>query len=217
VDGVFEHDEEGFSDILPAMSSALIQCPPKPVAERVFPLSVDQYHAMIDAGVLTEDDPVELIEGILVYKMPRKPRHSFVISKLVKAFRGLLPQGYFIRVQDPVTLKTGEPEPDLVVVRGTEDDFESKHPGPDDSALIIEVSDATLRIDRGMKLRSYAKAVIQHYWIVDLAHRCVEVCSRPNTRLSQYTERRVLSGQDALPVILNGRKVAEITVSSVLR
>lgn len=216
-DSVLEHDDTPFSDILGTMSSAVLQSPPKPVAERVFRLSVKQYHAMIEAGVLTEDDPVELIDGILVYKMPKKPRHSHVISKLFKALQGLLPHGYFIRLQDPITLRTGEPEPDLAVVRGDEDDYFDKHPGPDDTTLVIEVADATLRIDRGMKLRSYAKAGIANYWIVDVARRSIEVCSHPNPRQRTYRQRVVLLTQERLPVILNGKQVGQIPVSSILR
>src|SRR4051812_42839410 len=112
------------------MSTAPPPIPPAPSPEPVFPLSVEQYHQMIDAGVLTDDDPVELLEGILVFKMPKKPKHRFVIRKLAKAIEAVLPAGWFVQLQEPITLSNGEPEPDLSVIRGTDEDFITRHPGP---------------------------------------------------------------------------------------
>src|SRR3954465_300703 len=111
------------------MSTAVTQFPPHPSPEPVFRLSVEQYHAMIDAGVLTDDDPVELLEGILVFKMPKKPAHRLPVRKLFKAIDGLLPTGWFVQLQEPVTLSDGEPEPDASVVRGADEDYATRHPG----------------------------------------------------------------------------------------
>ena len=130
----------------------------------LFRLSVEQYHAMIDAGVLTDDDPVELVEGVLVFKMPKKPPHTFVVEAVSEWIRAGLFPGWFFRQQEPITLEDGEPEPDGVIIRGPRQDYRTRHPGPADIALVIEVSDTTLRRDRGMKLRSYARASIQVYW-----------------------------------------------------
>src|SRR5438552_13204885 len=121
--------------------SAIPTSPPPPPSEPVFRLSVRQYHAMIDAGVLTDDDPVELLEGILVFKLPKKPSHRLVVRKLIKAIEKVLPEGYFVQSQEPITLATGEPEPDETLVRGSDDDFASRHPGPGDVAIVIEVAD----------------------------------------------------------------------------
>src|SRR2546430_17080177 len=105
------------------MSSAAIPIPPSPSPEPVFRLSVEQYHAMIDAGVLTDDDPVELLEGILLFKTPKKPAHRLAVRKLVKAIEKLLPDGYFVQSQEPITLSASEPEPDAAVIRGRDDDY----------------------------------------------------------------------------------------------
>ncbi len=91
---------------------------------------------MIDRGVLTEDDPVELIEGVLVYKMPKKPKHGVVIRKLVRAIGSLVSTNYFIQIQDPITLRTSEPEPGIAVVRGEIEDYVDQNPGPEDVALV---------------------------------------------------------------------------------
>ena len=68
----------------------------------------------------------------------------------------------------------------------------------------LSKADASLRIDKGMKLRSYAKAGIANYWIVALARQSVETCSDPIMRQRQYRQRLVLSGKEKLPVNLHG-------------
>src|SRR5262249_39249953 len=124
----------------------------------LFRLSVAQYHRMIDDGILTEDDPVELIEGCLVTKMPKKPLHSVVTHALRETLKSLVPPGWFVGSQEPVTTDSSEPEPDVAVVRGRVHDYREQHPGPADLALVAEVADTTLRSARGFKKRAYARA-----------------------------------------------------------
>ena len=100
------------------MSSATTELLPGPSEEPVFRLSVQQYHAMVDAGVLSDDDPVELLEGILVFKMPKKPNHRLTVRLLTSAIDALLPVGWHFQAQEPITLSDGEPEPDGAIVRG---------------------------------------------------------------------------------------------------
>jgi Uma2 family endonuclease len=154
---------------------------PEP-SEPVFRLSVEQYHAMIRAGVITDDDRVELIEGVLVQKMSKHPPHRIVMSRLIGLMFRTLPSDYHFQIQEPVTLADGEPEPDGAVVRGKAEDYPEGHPSPGDVPLVIEVSDSTLRKDRGMKLRSYARARIAEYWIVNLVDEVIEVYTRPGMR-----------------------------------
>src|SRR5262245_61940767 len=100
--------------------------PPEPV----WPLTVQQYHAMIRAGILNEDDPIELLEGHLVQKMPKNPLHSFVTEALREAAAAVLPEGFIVRSQEPVTLPTSEPELDITIARGKRIDYAKRHPGP---------------------------------------------------------------------------------------
>jgi Uma2 family endonuclease len=82
--------------------------------------------------------------------------------------------------RSPVRLdRFSEPQPDLVVVRGPRERYRDAHPAPTDVLLLIEVSDATLRYDRGEKQKAYATAAIPEYWIVDLRHRRIDVCTEP--------------------------------------
>ncbi len=201
--------------ILLTMSTVPSQLPP---GEPVFRLTVDQYHTMIEAGVLSDDDPVELLEGILVFKMPKKPAHRLTLRKLSKAIERQLPEGWFLQLQEPITLSDGEPEPGAAVIRGADEDYAARHPGPDDVAMVVEVADTTLPRDRGIKLRSYANARIPIYWVVDLAGRCVEVYMDPDPNgappLYRYSKRY---DQDAtLPLAIEGRQVAQIPVAAIL-
>jgi Uma2 family endonuclease len=200
------------------MSSVATVFPPEPSPEPIFRLSVKQYHAMIDAGVLTDDDPVELLEGMLVFKMPKKPQHRLALRKLYEALSPLLPPGYFMLTQEPITLRDSEPEPDAAVVKGTDEDFAIRHPGPQDVPLVIEIADTTLARDRGIKLRNYAAAKIEMYWIVDLVGRAVEIYTTPDSRTSPqtYADRQVFDETKTVPFVVNGKKLGEIPVLSIL-
>jgi Uma2 family endonuclease len=173
---------------------------------------------MIESGVLTENDPVELLEGILVFKMPKKPSHPMAVRLLISVFDDLLPPGWHFRPQEPLTLEDGEPEPDGAVVRGGPRDYPDRHPGPADVALVIEVADTTLDRDRGIKLRSYARAGITVYWILDLVGRRVEVYTDPDTGAPQpaYRNRQVVGADASVPLDLRGERVGEIPVESIL-
>jgi Uma2 family endonuclease len=131
--------------------------------EQFWRLSVKHYHEMIDAGILTEDDPIELLDGWLVYKMSKKPPHSFATQNLRVILEKLLPPGWFVNVQEPVTTETSEPEPDIAVVRGERRDYRTRHPGPADVGLVVEVSDASLDRDQKWKKNLYAEARIVLY------------------------------------------------------
>jgi len=137
------------------------------------PFSVVEYEAMGKAGVLDEDDNVELLEGWIVPKMTKNPFHDSVITQLDEDITSQL-VGYHIRVQCAIATTDSEPEPDLAVVRGSSRDYTRRHPTADDVALIIEVSDSSVSRDR-VKARIYAKAGILQYWIVNLVDRVIEV------------------------------------------
>jgi Uma2 family endonuclease len=145
----------------------------------IWRLSIEQYHAIIQAGILTDDDSVELLEGWLVFKRPKNPPHRATTRLVRTALENILPAGWYVDSQEPITLSNSEPEPDIVVVRGDTRQYLDRHPGAEDIALIIEVSDTTLQRDRTVKKRIYAGAGISIYWIVNLVEEQVEVYSQP--------------------------------------
>src|SRR5262249_942521 len=145
----------------------------------LYRLSVAQYHAMARAGILKEGEPVELIEGLLVQKMTKHPPHPVATGLTRDAVAARLPAGWFVRVQDPITLDTSEPEPDVVVARGQPRDYTTHHPGPADVPLVMEVAETSLDEDRGIKKWMYARNRIPTYWIVNLIDQQVEVYTVP--------------------------------------
>lgn len=188
--------------------------PPEPIAR----ITVGQYHSMINAGILTEDDPVELLDGYLVEKMPKNPPHRVSTRKTRIALEKAAPPGWYVDSQEPITTLESEPEPDVTVVCGTSDDFTQRHPGPGEVGLLVEVSEATLQRDRGPKKRIYARAKIPVYWIVNLIDRQIELHADPTGPAEQpdYRDRQVYKPGDAIPVILDGREVGKIDVDAIL-
>jgi Uma2 family endonuclease len=153
--------------------------------------SLEEYHRMIAAGVLDEDDRVELLEGIVVAMSPQDPPHATVVALLNRLLVRALGDELEVRPQLPLTLARSEPEPDLAVV----DRRRSYQRHPDTALLVIEVADSTLAKDR-LKARVYAEAAVTEYWIVNLVDRCVEVMRRPDPRLGSYQDAaRALPGE----------------------
>lgn len=192
----------------------------KPENDSFYPLyrfRVEQYEKMIEAGVLTSGDHVELIEGIVVQKMTQHPPHAVAIDYTLDALRPLLPEGWRLREQKPIKLSNSEPEPDLVVVRGPLQRYERQHPGPRDIALLIEVADASLEGDRQEKGQTYARARIPVYWIINLIDRQVEVYTEPKGGKSPAYRRRADYRLDAkVPLVIEGNEVGQVSVSDLL-
>jgi Uma2 family endonuclease len=174
---------------------------------------------MIQAGILTDDDPIELLEGWLVAKMPKNPRHRLVTQLLREALARLLPAGWYVDAQEPITTEDSEPEPDIAVVRGERRDYADRHPGPQDLALLIEVADTTLQRDRTLKKRLYARAGILVYWIVNLPENHIEVY----TTLSDgddprdYQERKDYALSDEVPFLIEQNEVGRLAVREILQ
>jgi len=186
--------------------------------ELVCRLSVAQFHQMLSTGILTEDDPVELLDGWLVPKMMKNPSHRVVTELLRKALEEVLPAGWLVSSQDPITLAASEPEPDLAVFRGQLRDYLHRHPGPQEVALVVEVAEASLQRDQTTKKQIYAQAGIPVYWIVNVPENRIEVYSGPSGpgEPPDYQQRRDFAPGDDIPVMIEGRLVDEIQVREVL-
>ncbi len=148
--------------------------PPPPVRRHRF--SLEDYHRMVEAGILGEEDRVELIDGELVEMTPVGTRHAETVSRLVRFFVHGTPR--VVRVQDPVSLPpASEPQPDIAVVR--ERSYRDSHPGPEDVLLLIEVADTSAGYDREVKIPLYARYGIPEVWLVDLQKGQIEVYREP--------------------------------------
>ena len=181
-------------------------------------LSVDQYHQMIRAGILTEDDRVELLEGLLVTKMTKNPPHIVATDLLQAALPRIVPAGWFVSMQNPVTTEDSESEPDGRVVRGHPRDYVGRRAGPSDVALVVEVADTSLASDQGVKKRIYARAGIPYYWIVNLLDCRLEVFSDPTGPAAEpdYRRRQDFGPADAVSLVIEGREVGHLDVSELL-
>jgi Uma2 family endonuclease len=130
----------------------------------------------------------------------------------------LLPSGWHLISQEPITTADSEPEPDIGVVRGKRRDYVNRHPQPKDVGLIVEVADTTLARDRGVKKTIYARARIPIYWIINLIDRCVEVYSDPTgpAKKPDCRDRQVLDLKDTVPFILDGEEIGRIRVKALM-
>ncbi len=190
-------------------ASAPAAFPQVPVLYR---MTVDEYARIAE---MLDDPRVELIDGHLVKKMPKNPEHSWSTKRVFKALERLLPAGWTWRTEQPVRIPAyDEPEPDVSVVRGSDDDYMHRKPGPADVALLVEVSESTLVTDRGEKLRAIANARIPIYWIVNLIDRQVEVYTNPV--VDGYAARHDFLPGQQLPVVIDGQQLGQIAVNEIL-
>ena len=144
-------------------------------------LNVDEYHRMGEAGILHEDDRVELIGGELIDMAPIGQDHAATVNGLAHALFIACGDWAIVSVQNPARLdRFSEPQPDLTLLRPRADNYRTgAPPGPADVLLLVEVGDSTLRYDRVVKLPLYARAGIAELWIVDLRRRVVDVHRTP--------------------------------------
>lgn len=180
-------------------------------------LSVEQYHQMLENGILNDGDPIELLEGLLVTKMTKKPRHTLVNQTSRDVLARLLPAGWFVNTQEPITTADSEPEPDISIIRRQRQDYTERHPAPADVGLVVEVSDTTLQQDRSIKLRLYATARIPTYWIINLLERQLEIYSEPSSDGEQasYGWHVDYGIGDIAPVMLDGQEVGRVAVADL--
>jgi Uma2 family endonuclease len=159
-------------------------------------LSVDDYHRMIEAGILDEDERVELLEGVILAMTPQSPAHARCMRRLTRLLARRLGDDHDVAVQLPLTLGSrNEPEPDVAVVRA---DAAPRDQHPGTAVLVIEVARESLRRDRRVKGTVYARAGIPEYWIVNLETRVVEVFSDADAASGAYRRTRTVSATETL-------------------
>lgn len=164
------------------------------IRQQVYPLSVAVYHELGAMGLLGED--VELLQGTLIQKMSKSPLHEFVCQKLMRVLLRAGLEGFGIRRESPLTIGDSEPEPDLSVVPGTEEDYLLEHPSS--AALVIEVSISSLAVDEE-KAAIYAAAGIPEYWMVCPALGDIRVHRDPTPQ--GYETRFALNKNERLSAV----------------
>lgn len=187
--------------------------------------NVDEYHKMIELGLLREGAPIELIDGMLVYKdrgdtggrpMVQGSRHNLAVAQLVQLNAILDRLGFHIRIPSSIEVSPNhEPEPDGVVLPGKPINFPHL-PTADDAAMVIEVADSSLEYDRNVKKQMYATAGIAIYWIVNLRANVVEVYERPDPLLCQYSVQRDFAVGATIPLQLGTAAPVEVPVEHLI-
>jgi len=143
--------------------------------------TVDDYHRMGEAGILAEDDRVELLAGEIIEMSPIGPRHAGTVSRLNTLFSSRLGTRVIVSIQNPILLRTedSEPQPDMVLLRPRADFYSRSHPEAQDVYLVIEVADTSVEKDREVKFPIYARAGILEAWLLDVSTGHVEIHRQP--------------------------------------
>ncbi|MEH2304824.1 Uma2 family endonuclease [Nostoc sp.] len=167
--------------------------------------SVDDYHRMVEAGIL-RGRHLELLAGEIVEMSPETPIHYTTAKRGAKYLEELLSGKADVRFNGPITLSDSEPEPDIAIVRLPESSYSDRHPAPQDIFWIVEVAKTSLKKDLDIKAAIYATAAIQEYWILDLSTKQVIVLRNPQD--GKYLEENTLEEGMITPVAF-----AEVSVS----
>lgn len=191
-----------------------------------FPLNIEQYHKTIPAGIIEECAPIELLDGLLVWKnraatggkpLSVSPLHSTTICKLF--YLGPMVEAYncFFMAQNPITLPPyNEPEPDGTIVRGTIKDYVTAPPGPGDVFCVIEVADSSLDFDRTEKQRIYANAGIPQYLIINLIEKRIEVHEQPLAGLGRYGQVKIVKHGEKVALLVGAEQRLEVAANELL-
>ena len=149
----------------------------------IWPLSVAAYRVLGEAGLIPKN--TELLYGFVYQKMSKSPLHSALVSRLLRLIREILPPGFLLRSEQPLTCSDSEPEPDVSVIRGREEDFWDEHPNT--AELVIEVCLGSYDYDSS-KLRAYALSEVKECWLVLPREKKIEAHRKP--RNGEYTQKQ---------------------------
>jgi Putative restriction endonuclease len=203
------------STIVPTVPT-IPPAPPRWIPSPLYRMTVEQYEAMVASGAFNARDRFHLINGYLVAKLTQNPPHVVADELCGGELVRLLPPGWHVLAGKPIRLpaRDSEPEPDRCIMRGSIRDFEDRHPGPDDIALVIEVADSSLQDDRAMASAVYGSAGIPVSWIVNLVDRQIEVHTDPAPQ--GYRRRADFPEGLAVAVVIDGQHVGQVAVADIL-
>ena len=158
------------------------------VSKRRF--TVEEYYKLAQAGVLSKDDRVELIEGEIIEMVPIGSRHAACVNRLNQLFSNKAGTQTVVSVQNPVRLSEySEPQPDLALLEPQPDYYADEHPSPEDVLLLVEVAESSQEYDRGRKIPLYAQAKIPETWLVDLKKEMVVTYHKPGKETYRKTRK----------------------------
>lgn len=160
-------------------------------------IHADEYYRMAEAGILTENDRVELIHGEIIEMSPIGKKHASMVDRLNNTISTIVRSTAIIRVQGPIRVNDlNEPEPDLTILKPKDDYYADAHPGPKDVLIVIEVTDTTYEYDHEIKLPLYASSEIPEFWLINLNKNEIEVYSSPAK--GAYKKMEIFYAEDIL-------------------
>jgi len=172
----------------------------------------EDYHAMAKAGILGEDDRVELIAAEIITQIPIGTSHAGMVNRLNQLFTNLAVGRCVVAVQNPTALDPfNEPQPDIALLRPRPDFYAKSHPGPEDILLIVEVADTSLAFDREEKIPLYATAGIAEVWLVDLVDKSLTVYRH----LSQGSYTEAIPHRSGATIPIPGLPEASLAISEL--
>jgi len=170
------------------------------ISRRLF--NVHEYHRMVDAGILCEDDRVELIRGEVVEMSPIGPSHSAAVLRATQALVRMVGNRAIVGVQGSIRLdENDEPQPDICFLRPKADFYASGHAGPSDIFLIVEMADSSLEYDQTVKVQLYAETGVPEYWVADIRNDRVIAYANPDKDVYR-TVRTFHRGSTVAPQLL---------------
>ena len=174
--------------------------------------TVDEYYQMARAGILTEGDRVELIDGEIVEVAPLGPRHAAGVMRLTQLFGQRFGDAALINVQNPVRLdERTEPQPDVALLRPRADFYASGHPTPAEVLLIVEVAETSVEADRRIKVPLYARSGIPETWLVDFIGEAITIYREP-TPDGYRTVRTARRGERLACLAFPNRELAVVEI-----
>ena len=161
-------------------------------------LTADEVMGMVEAGILAEDEPLELLRGELVVVSPQGPAHRTLTVIVREMLAGVYAGRAHVQDHSPIRADDHSlPEPDVAVVRGPVEAFWSAHPRGPDTILVVEIAHTSRALDRD-KAALYAEAGVPVYWLVDIPRRTVTAYEQPTA--DGYRTIRTLSETERLRV-----------------
>lgn len=171
--------------------------------------NIDEYYRMAAAGVLSEDDRVELIEGEIVEMNPIGSRHAACVGRLTELLGRLVVGKAIVWVQNPVQISDySEPLPDVALLKRRDDFYAQANPQPSDVLLIIEVADSSVEYDRDIKIPLYAQSGISEVWLVNLPEGTIETYTQPSN--DSYKETRYVKRGESL----ESKSIPSVTIDA---
>ena len=180
-------------------------------------ITVDDYRRQMALGKMSQGN-AELLEGVVVSKARRSLRHEGALEKIQEVVGKLLPEGWHLRIMQPLVTADSLPEPDAAVASNTLDDYATCPPRPDQVPLVIEAAEGSLVSDRRLKGRIYARAGIINYWVLNLIDSQLEVFTNPSGPVAMpgYREQRIFRLEDKISLVIGLDDLGTIRVADII-